>query len=55
MPNKCPKCGSTNIIGVEYAYDSPYYYDGVSEWQCECGYREGRFSGRELKDGEYES
>lgn len=44
-------------IGVEYGYDAPAgcHYDGVSEWRCpDCGYREGRWSGRELADGEFE-
>lgn len=52
---QCPKCNSLNVIGVEYSYDYPEYYDGISEWRCEdCGYREGRWSFKELKDGEYE-
>jgi C4-type Zn-finger protein len=51
----CPVCKSTNIIGIEYAYGTPNYYDGVSEWDCEdCGYRVGRFSGRVLTGNETE-
>lgn len=52
---KCKKCGSTNIVGVEYAYPCPERFDGVSEWKClDCGFRIGRWSGKELKDGEIE-
>lgn len=65
----CPKCGNTYIVGVEYAYGSPERYDGISEYYCPlpegaaalggdeykgCGYREGRWSGKELKPGEVE-
>lgn len=52
----CPKCGSF-LVGVEYAYDSPERYDGVSELVCIkiCGYRVGRWSGKVLKDGEIEA
>lgn len=43
------------VIAVEYSYDSPNRYDGVSEWRCpDCGRREGRWSGRVLEDGEEE-
>ena len=53
--NKCTKCGSTNIIGVEYGYPHPEQYDGISEWKCQdCGYREGRWSGKWLQDDEIE-
>ncbi|EKE19660.1 MAG: hypothetical protein ACD_8C00124G0009 [uncultured bacterium] len=52
---KCSKCGSKNIGGVEYNYTSPERYDGISEWVClDCGFRVGRWSGKELKDGEIE-
>lgn len=52
---KCPDCESKNISACEYAYTSPEHYDGVSEWHCEdCGYRQGRWSGKELKEGEIE-
>ena len=37
---------------VEYAYGSEERYDGVSEVTCSlCGYREGRWTGMELKEG----
>jgi len=52
---KCKKCGSENIILVEYAPGSPERYDGVSEIDCKkCGVRIGRWTGDELKDGELE-
>jgi hypothetical protein len=46
--SQCP-----NRVGVEYWYDSPYRYDGVSEWQCEHG-RFGRWCGQELIGNEVE-
>lgn len=58
----CPKCnidlkyikdgqGYSKVIGIEYLGK----YDGIAEWRCpSCGYREGRFSGKELKDNEWE-
>lgn len=50
---KCLKCQSENVIGIEYDYLSKNHYDGISEWRCQdCGYRENRFTGQELKDGE---
>jgi len=50
---KCEKCQSTNMIGIEYDYLSPEHYDGISEWRCQdCGYRINRFTGQELKEGE---
>jgi DNA-directed RNA polymerase subunit RPC12/RpoP len=52
---KCQKCGSEAVIGVEYYLLHPEHYDGVSEWRCEdCGVRIGRWSGKELADGESE-
>jgi len=52
---KCGKCGGTEWIGVEYSWDSPQHYDGVSEWKCkQCGTRYGRWSNKILKDGEVE-
>lgn len=51
----CPKCGNDKIAGVEYAYGDSNHYDGVSEWQCiGCGYRQGRWTGKELAEGESE-
>lgn len=46
----------SKLIGVEYGYDSPHRYDGVSENQCPfCGYREGRWSKLELFPNELEN
>jgi len=37
------------MIDVEYPYDSPDHYDGVSEHQClKCLLRIGRWSGKRL-------
>lgn len=55
MPKKCGICKSENIELIEYAWDHPEHYDGVSEVVCrDCGVRIGRWSGRVLKDGEFE-
>ena len=52
---KCSVCGAGDIVGVEYAYNDPAYYDGVSEWRCvSCGSRVGRWSKRVLKGDECE-
>ncbi|MFA6279151.1 MAG: endonuclease domain-containing protein [Candidatus Paceibacterota bacterium] len=52
---KCQKCGSENIIMVEYTHDHPEHYDGVSEIACnDCNARFGRWSGKELAEGEAE-
>lgn len=50
----CPQCGK-QLIGIEYAYNHPDHYDGISEWACPpCGYHLGRWSGRLLGEGETE-
>lgn len=42
-------------IGIQYGYEHPEHYDGVSEWQCSyCDRRWGRWSGVELSKGEHE-
>ena len=52
----CKKCGSKNIMLVEYAPGTPERYDGVSEIDCkDCGARIGRWSGKELAEGEIEN
>ena len=52
---KCKKCESKNIIMVEYDGMHPDHYDGVSEIACQdCGARFGRWSGKELANGEFE-
>jgi|GEM_PF-2345445 len=53
--SKCRKCKSDNILLVEYGPDDPEHYDGISEIQCQdCGARIGRWSHKELKEGECE-
>jgi len=55
MLKKCRNCGSKNIIMIEYGYPSPEQYDGISEYMCkDCGARFGRWTGKELKEGEIE-
>lgn len=57
----CPRC-KTQMIGIQYIdpteriVPEEHQYDGISEWRCiKCGYREGRWSHRELKgDDDYE-
>lgn len=45
----------SRLVGVEYLRGHPGRYDGVSEWVCpDCGYREGRWSGRALVGDDYE-
>lgn len=52
----CTNCGSENIMAIQYGYPHPEHYDGVSEYLCQdCGYREGRWSHQELKEGYSES
>jgi ribosomal protein L40E len=51
----CRKCGSKNIVMAEYAPGHPERYDGVSEIACmDCKARFGRWSGKELAEGEIE-
>ena len=51
----CQKCGSENIVMVEYDLMHPEHYDGVSEINChDCDARFGRWSGKELGEGEVE-
>lgn len=51
----CKKCGSKNIFGLEYAPGHPDRYDGISEIVCkDCNARFGRWSGKELIEGETE-
>ena len=55
LESPCEKCGAENWMCVEYAWDDPNHYDGVSEIKCEsCGTRWGRWSDKELKEGESE-
>lgn len=51
----CKKCGSENIVLIEYSWDHPQHYDGVSEIYCkDCKARIGRWTGRELHGKETE-
>ncbi len=49
----CRSCDKTVMpVGMQYSYDHPEHYDGVSEWQClHCGRREGRWTGAVLTAG----
>lgn len=52
---QCKKCGSENIIMVEYDLMHPDHYDGVSEIVCQdCSVRIGRWTGNELEKGKTE-
>jgi hypothetical protein len=48
----CPKCDKL-MMGIEYSYDHPEHYDGISEWKC-CGLRIGRWSKKILTGNEVE-
>lgn len=51
---KC-ECSNQFVYGVEYRRDHFYHYDGISEWRCaQCHRRWGRWTGKELKEGEWE-
>ena len=54
----CAACGNTDpatMLMVEYTYDHPQHYDGVSEYRCrKCGQRTGRWSGKVLQENESE-
>jgi hypothetical protein len=50
-----PTTHFSRVIGIEYDGLHPDHHDGVSEWQCpNCGYREGRWTGNALADGDFE-
>ena len=56
MQKTCSKCGG-DVVMIEYSWDSPERYDGISEYECldgNCAQREGRWSGKILQDGEIE-
>ena len=55
MDKLCPTCGKPFTLHAEYMHSSEYHYDGISEHKCDpCNLRIGRWSGKVLKDGEYE-
>lgn len=50
----CPSCKRTDqITGVQYRLTAEDY-DGVSEWNCVCGCRWGRWTGKVLLPGDIE-
>lgn len=52
----CQDCKTeVTVVCVEYDHNSPERYDGTSEYQCgDCGRREGRWTGKQLAEGEVE-
>ena len=51
----CKNCNSENVVLVEYNMLDTFHYDGTSEIKCmDCNARFGRWTGKELKDGEQE-
>lgn len=51
----CPVNARHKVCLVEYSWDDPYHYDGISEIYCyECKKRFGRWSKKELAEGEKE-
>ncbi len=55
MGTKCPKCGG-EMGAMEYAYNSKYYYDGISVEVCmgTCKTHWGRWCGKELGEKDIE-
>lgn len=55
MLKTCPKCRCDKFDFIEYGHDDPEHHDGFSEIQClKCGARFGRWSEKELQEGEVE-
>lgn len=51
----CDNSEEHEIVLVQYGYDDPHHYDGVSEKKClTCGRRTGRWCGNKLEDDEVE-
>lgn len=53
--SECPGGESHAVVAVQYGRtaDTPYHYDGVSEYNYKtCNRRWGRFCGKRLDDGE---
>lgn len=48
----CPEC-AREMWAVQYRGTSQDY-DGTSEWSCGCGVRVGRWSKKQLNDGQIE-
>lgn len=53
----CPRC-SCKMVMIEYSFNSPNHYDGISEYACantdNCYYRIGRWCKQVLERGESE-
>ena len=44
-----------NMVGIEYPWNHPRHYDGVSEWKCtQCGTRIDRFTNKIIPEEERE-
>ena len=52
----CPICyPHTDLTGLQYRYDHPAHYDGISEYFCQkCDARWGRWTKERLFHGEFE-
>lgn len=45
----------SRVIGIKYHYSHSQHDDGISEWMCpDCGFREGRWTGKILVGSECE-
>lgn len=50
-------CDESHVMLIQYGHNTPreYLYDGISEINClKCGKRVGRWTGKELLEGELE-
>lgn len=53
----CDNGEDHQVVGVQYGRggDTPYHYDGVSEYACRtCGRRVGRWCGNRLEENQVE-
>ncbi len=49
-------CSIPSLLLIQYGYPHPEQYDGISEYTCSnCGYRQGRWSGKKLVGEEHEN
>ena len=50
---QCRECKGRTRTWVEYSWDSPEHYDGISEWHCsDCWTRYDRWTDEVLEEGE---
>ena len=43
----------SKLVGIEYPYNSNYYYDGISEWRCpHCKSRFNKWTSELLQNNE---